>query len=251
MNPNKLLIDAGNTRVKAAQMDADGHLEPLFNLSYEELRETHLQAPVASVWLALVGGAAQQSLLNEWMKSQCGQAQVYPVTSEAHKFGVSNAYSEPTHLGVDRWLALLGAYNENKKPTLIIDAGTAITVDWIDDQGQHLGGWIAPGVDMMQKAVTDRAPRVFTDTQKIWGRVNQLGTSTPDGLLDGCVNMFAGIVRQALHVTETELDWFDYRLLFSGGSIPLLPVELKRKGELRSELVLQGLALYAREQSGI
>lgn len=248
MSPKKLLIDAGNTRVKVAQMDADGHLEPLFNLPYDELNSMRVEATFDAVWLALVGGGAQQTKLQEWLHRECQPAKLHTVASEASRFGVRSAYQEPTHLGVDRWLAMLGAYNEIRKPTLIVDAGTAITVDWIDGEGQHLGGWIAPGVDLMQRAVVDRAPRVFThETDSMWGRANKLGTSTPDGLMDGCVNMFAGIVRQALYVTETEFDWFDFRLLFSGGSTPLLPVELKRRGELRSELVLQGLALYARK----
>lgn len=246
MNPKKLLIDAGNTRVKVAQMDADGHLEPLFNLPYDELGPMRLEASVDAVWLALVGGAPEQAMLQEWLQRECQRATLHTVASEADNFGVRNAYQEPTHLGVDRWLAMLGAYNEDRKPTLIVDAGTAITVDWIDGEGLHLGGWIAPGVDLMQRAVVERAPRVFTHGSTMWGRANKLGTSTPEGLMDGCVNMFAGVVRQALYVTETEFDWFDFRLLFSGGSTPLLPVELKRRGELRSELVLQGLALYAR-----
>ncbi|WP_258806431.1 type III pantothenate kinase [Pseudidiomarina sp. CB1] len=242
MTPIKLLIDAGNTRVKTALMDADGHIEPWFNLPYEDIVAQQLPTTVNVCWLSLVGGPQQHKLLEKWLGHKLA---VHQVESEAQAFGVRNAYAEPKTLGIDRWLAMLGAYNEQPKATVIIDAGTAITVDWVTADGRHLGGWIAPGVDLMQTAVTSRAPRVFTRQEQMWGRVNQLGTSTPDGLLDGCVNMFAGIVRQAIYVSEVELDWFDFRLLFSGGSTPLLPIELKRRGEHRSELVLQGLALYA------
>lgn len=244
MTPIKLLIDAGNTRVKAALMDAEGHIEPWFNLAYEDIVSQQLPNTVSNCWLSLVGGPQQQQLLEQWFGQQLA---VHHVHSEHEAFSVRNAYAEPTTLGVDRWLAMLGAYNEQRKATVIIDAGTAITVDWVTAEGLHLGGWIAPGVDLMQTSVTSRAPKVFTRQEQMWGRVNQLGTSTPDGLMDGCVNMFAGLVRQALHVTEVELDWFDFRLLFSGGSTPLLPIELKRRGEHRSELVLQGLALYANQ----
>lgn len=242
MTPIKLLVDAGNTRVKTALMDAEGHIEPWFNSPYEELTKIQLPSTVQGAWLSLVGGPQQQQLLEQWFTRGLP---VQQVVSESKAFGVSNAYQQPQSLGVDRWLAMLGAFNEQAKPTIIIDAGTAITVDWVTAEGQHLGGWIAPGVDLMQNAVTSRAPRVFKAEDQMWGRANQLGTSTPDGLMDGCVNMFAGLVRQAVHVTEVELDWFDFRLLFSGGSTPLLPIELKRRGEQRSELVLQGLALYA------
>lgn len=244
MTPIKLLVDAGNTRVKTALMDAEGHIEPWFNLAYEDIVSQQLPTTVTDCWLSLVGGPQQQQLLEQWFGQQLV---VHHVHSEQEAFGVRNAYAEPTTLGVDRWLAMLGAYNEQGKATVIIDAGTAITVDWVTAEGRHLGGWIAPGVDLMQTSVTSRAPKVFTRQEQMWGRVNQLGTSTPDGLMDGCVNMFAGLVRQAVHVTEVELDWFDFRLLFSGGSTPLLPVELKRRGEHRSELVLQGLALYANQ----
>lgn len=244
----KLLIDAGNTRIKSALLDAAGHLEPLFNVSYTELESVPLLAPVSAVWLAAVSGGERHQAVTRWL-AQYADLTVHQLQAEARAFGVTNAYEQPTHLGVDRWLAMIGAYNEQPKATLIIDAGTAITADWIDAQGVHLGGWIAPGVDLMQQAVINRAPRVFSDPNLAWGKANQLGCTTPEGLANGVVNGFIGMIRQALHVTETELDWFDYRLLFSGGSTPLLPADLKRRGELRTELVLQGLSYYAAAQS--
>lgn len=244
----KLLIDAGNTRVKSALLDAAGHLEPLFNVSYTELESVPLLAPVSAVWLAAVSGGERHQAVTRWL-AQYADLAVHQLQAEARAFAVTNAYEQPTHLGVDRWLAMIGAYNEQPKATLIIDAGTAITADWIDAQGVHLGGWIAPGVDLMQQAVINRAPRVFSDPNLAWGKANQLGCTTPEGLANGVVNGFIGLIRQAVHVTETELDWFDYRLLFSGGSTPLLPADLKRRGELRTELVLQGLSYYAAAQS--
>ncbi|CAI8153221.1 MAG: Type III pantothenate kinase [Pseudidiomarina mangrovi] len=240
----KLLIDAGNTRVKSALLDAEGHVEPLFNVSYAELEGLPLNLPVSAVWLAVVSGGERHQAITRWLEQQ-PQLQLHQVHSEASAFGVRNAYAQPQHLGVDRWLAMIGAYNEQPKATLIIDAGTAITADWIDADGVHLGGWIAPGVDLMQQSVTSRAPRVFSDPNLAWGKANQLGCSTPEGLANGVVNGFVGLIRQAIHVTETELDWFDYRVLFSGGSTPLLPADIKRRGELRTELVLQGLSYYA------
>jgi type III pantothenate kinase len=242
--PKKLLIDAGNTRVKSALLDAEGHLEPLFNVGYAELEGIPLTAAVSAVWLAVVSGGERHQAVERWIEQQV-QLPIQQIQSEASAFGVTNAYAQPNSLGVDRWLAMIGAYNEQAKATLIIDAGTAITADWIDANGVHLGGWIAPGVDLMQQSVTSRAPRVFNDPNVAWGKANQLGCSTPEGLANGVVNGFVGLIRQAIHVTETELDWFDYRVLFSGGSMPLLPADIKRRGELRTELVLQGLSYYA------
>ncbi|MBR9908578.1 MAG: type III pantothenate kinase [Gammaproteobacteria bacterium] len=244
---HKLLIDAGNTRVKAALMDSEGHLEPWFNADYDELAQHVISEPLDGVWIAAVSGQQQNEKLSAWLSSQ-KQSNVVRIHSEASAFGITNAYEQPAHLGVDRWLAMLGAYDEQPKATVIIDAGTAITVDWIDENGRHLGGWIAPGVELMKNSVTQRAPNVFSDQTSQWGKAQQLGLSTPECLLNGCVNTFVGLVRQAIAVSETELDWFDYRILLSGGSIPLLPVDIKRRGEIRTELVLQGLACYARQE---
>lgn len=244
---HKLLIDAGNTRVKTALMDSDGHLEPWFNAAYDDLESHSAHVAVEGAWISAVSGEAQNQKLEAWLANQ-KLSSVHRVKSEATAHGVTSAYEVPSHLGVDRWLAMLGAFDEQRKATVIIDAGTAITVDWLDQEGRHLGGWIAPGVDLMKQAVIERAPKVFSDNQETWGKAQQLGQSTPDCLLNGCVNMFVGLVRQAISVSETELDWFDYRILFSGGSIPLLPQEIKRRGEVRTELVLQGLACYARNE---
>lgn len=244
---HKLLIDAGNTRVKTALMDSEGHLEPWFNAHYSELNQYRIETPLEGVWIAAVSGVEQNNELETWLTEQ-QQSQIVRVESEAAAFGVKNAYEQPNHLGVDRWLAMVGAFDEQPKAAVIIDAGTAITVDWIDERGHHLGGWIAPGVDLMKNSVTQRAPKVFSDNDNQWGKAQQLGQSTPECLSNGCVNIFVGLVRQAIAVSETELDWFDYRILFSGGSIPLLPADIKRRGEVRSELVLQGLACYARQQ---
>lgn len=242
----QLLVDAGNTRVKTAVMTSDGHVEPLFNVAYSELANTPFPEAVQQVWMGAVSNEVRMAKLGEWLSQS--KAEAIEIHSEASAFGITNAYAVPQNLGVDRWLALVGAFSEQQRATLIIDAGTAITADWLTQSGEHLGGWIVPGVDLMQQAVIERTPKVFRGQDSTWGKVNQLGVSTPEGLSNGCTNAMVGFIRQAIAVTETELDWFDYRLIFSGGSTPLIPVDLRRRGELRSELVLHGLARYAEQK---
>ena len=238
----KLLIDHGNTRVKLAVLADDGLMEPLFIGAVEQLHEVALPESVKEAWLATVGQSNYQAELLAWLAEQVGE--VHKLVSEQSAYGVTSAYENFTTLGVDRWLTLVAAHSEQAKPTVIVDAGTAVTVDWLAADGQHLGGWIAPGVELMESAILAKARGVFhaDDTA---GRANHLGNSTPQALADGCVNTFIGLVKQAISVTETELDWNDYRLLFSGGSVPLLPADMKRRGEQRPDLVLQGIACYA------
>lgn len=63
----------------------------------------------------------------------------------AHAQGLHNGYQQPAQLGVDRWLALLAAWQRTQNACLVIDAGTALTLDLISSEGQHLGGYILPG----------------------------------------------------------------------------------------------------------
>ncbi|RUO78952.1 type III pantothenate kinase [Pseudidiomarina taiwanensis] len=244
----KLLLDAGNSRIKAALLSSEYQLEPLFNYSYEELEAHPFVLPnnITETLLASVASQTNEAKIRAWLTEAMP---IHHVSSETRAFGVTNSYQSPQNLGVDRWLAMIGAYTERQENTLIIDAGTAITVDWLAADGAHLGGWIVPGVSLMQESIVARAPRVFNDLDSAFGRVNELGNSTPDALLNGCANAFVGLVKQALSVSETELDWFDYRIIYLGGSLPLLPAELKRRGESRTDMVLQGLAKYATQAS--
>ena len=78
---------------------------------------------------------------------------VHFARSTASACGVTNSYRQPRRLGVDRWVAMIGAWSEFESSCLVVDAGTAVTIDAIDDTGQHLGGQILPGVALMARAL--------------------------------------------------------------------------------------------------
>src|SRR5690554_8054537 len=90
----KLLIDAGNTRVKAALMDQEGHLEPWLNVSYAELNKHAIPEHVEGVWLALVSSEECSNAVNGWLSQ--ANLKVYRVESQASAFGVTNSYDNPT-----------------------------------------------------------------------------------------------------------------------------------------------------------
>jgi type III pantothenate kinase len=68
-----------------------------------------------------------------------------------------NAYTEPERLGVDRWLAMQGAWRRRGAGFLLVDAGTAVTLDLVDDRGRHQGGAILPGAELMVSSLVGRA----------------------------------------------------------------------------------------------
>jgi type III pantothenate kinase len=156
MPDRKLLIDLGNTRVKwswardgEVDTDSSGQGDPA------EFERFHLEkeglAP-AEVLLSSVAGEERTRRIAD----VCGQLWTAPVRrlrSRARQGGVRCAYTDPSRLGVDRWLALVGAVAAYGKPVVVWDLGTAATLDAVDAAGQHLGGLILPGPETMRTSL--------------------------------------------------------------------------------------------------
>lgn len=142
-----LLVDVGNTRWKLALAEVDGprviaqggHDEyARFDLEVMRLGETAKQALFASVAVSAVTQRLQ-SCLERYVTD------VRRVLSTDAFPGLEVAYRDPGQLGVDRVLAMFAVRASWSGPFCVIDAGTAVTIDFVDAQGQHLGGFILPG----------------------------------------------------------------------------------------------------------
>ena len=77
--------------------------------------------------------------------------------------GVRNGYDEFARLGLDRWLALLGGYHLVKAACVVIDLGTAVTSDFVSAAGEHLGGFICPGMPLMRNQLRTHTRRIRYD----------------------------------------------------------------------------------------
>jgi type III pantothenate kinase len=152
-----LLVDIGNTRVKWATL-VDGRLSPQRAAVHAEWsatdwqRELFADAGVERVLAATVAGSDSRTML-EAAARQAGTTPVEYATSTAALAGVRNAYPEPGLLGIDRWLAVIGAYHLAHGACCVLDVGTAATLDTVDASGQHLGGFIVPGPQMMVRSL--------------------------------------------------------------------------------------------------
>jgi type III pantothenate kinase len=151
-----LLLDVGNTSVNWGTHRA-GHIETTGQFLH---RGVDLDAQAHKAWSALpapgkivianVAGSDPADRLSAWTMGQWG-LRPEAVTVSASACGVTNAYSRPTDLGVDRWAALIGAHQHYSGAVCIVDCGTAITVDLLAAGGEHQGGLILPGTDMLQQ----------------------------------------------------------------------------------------------------
>lgn len=243
-----LWLDVGNTRLK---WQLDLGKRTLAGAAVHGGGEALADAPIwrelspgTPVWVACVASP----ILREGIVRECQQAgcpDVHWAASVAALGGLRNSYTEPARLGVDRWLAMLAAWQQQAGPAIIIDAGSAITVDWLDANGQHRGGHIVPGLSLLEQALRRGTAGVRAAALRADG-VGP-GTSTDAAVHQGVLAMAAGYLRFVLNEAWPESE--SARLLLCGGDGPLLEPFLPRAAEWRADLVLEGLRHHARLQA--
>lgn len=234
---DSLLIDIGNTAAKLARFNG----RDLFHshtVSIEQLPQCIDLAGVEKIWFSNVNDKALSQLVKHYEVSH--QVPCFEVLTTPQAFGLNCAYANYLNLGVDRWLAMLAIHGLESRPFAVIDAGTALTCDLVDGDA-HLGGWIAPGFDMMRTALQKGAKHVFTDLA--YPTHQALGKDTPDCVNYGCMAYMRGCVNQARDYLKTIHS--DYRIYISGGSQSLLSFENDKKVVLETNLVLKGLQRFA------
>jgi type III pantothenate kinase len=157
--------------------------------------------------------------------------------------GVTNSYRQPRRMGVDRWAAMIGAWAEVKGSCLIVDAGTAVTIDALDDDGQHLGGQILPGVTLMAETLASRTSDIPNIQRRAasQGRGMEMFASTTAGAVGhGASNAVVGAVERAMHVMRE--NGHAPTIALTGGDASRILKSLDEEPIHRPHLVLQGLA---------
>jgi len=240
----KLLVDLGNSRLKWCT-EQDGRLSPVNAIDYkhasglEALRQSwsELAQPRDLAISSVAHGALAQDTIALafalWPKVTLYQAQ-----SAAYEYGVHNAYAEPTKLGVDRWLALLAAHRHYPGNVCVVDCGTAVTLDAVTADGQHLGGLICPGLNLMRNALAANTANL---PLKTYAPQAQLANATEPAIANGVLLAAAGMVALAAKQLTG-----NFRLLITGGDADLLVSALELPVTIDPDLVLKGLALVCR-----
>jgi type III pantothenate kinase len=200
------------------------------------------------VLAANVAGGAMAGALDGWVK-QHWQLPVEYVQAAASGFGVTSAYTEPQHLGVDRWLAIIAAYQRARGPVCMIDCGTALTVDAVDGKGQHLGGLILPGLGMMRDSLLQRAGGIDyePENERVSDDVPTLLANDTQGAVEaGSLYALIAFIERVVVDLERELGQ-TMQVLLTGGDAPDIEPLLTREPDYSPRLVLEGLAMMAGE----
>lgn len=225
-----LLIDIGNSRTKYVQVHSE-QLSEIVQLTNDEFNQAYFTQFFNQASRIIVANVANAELTHN-LALWCADRSVdcLQVRSEQQKFGLTSAYQEATTLGIDRWLAMLGAIHlYPKKNVLIIDAGTATTVDFVNNLGQHQGGWILAGIQALFNSILSHSTLVHAEDNTEAPSL-AFGRNTSDNVNNACWAATLGLVDQSIHQAE-QLGTIDH-ILLTGGN-----------GEALTKMLTEHLAL--------
>ncbi|MDY6948002.1 MAG: type III pantothenate kinase [Pseudomonadota bacterium] len=244
-----LLIDIGNTRIKWARL-ANGHIGEQAAAAHagwsrdDFIQQVLNAGPRAErVFIGNVGGTrmgelAQAAISHAW------QLEPRFVHSLATQAGLRNAYPEPAKLGVDRWLAMLGGRALEPRPLCVVSVGTAMTVDGVAASGQHLGGVIVPGPELMVSSLLKNTSDIAQRAANGRARDELFADNTLGAIQQGAVQALAALVERAQATLQTQLGQAPV-LLLTGGASGRIQAAINPPGREIPDLVLRGLAVVA------
>jgi len=151
-----LEVDAGNSRIKWRLLSSDSGVVQSRGVFANKDLEVWLKEldQISQIKKIRVSSVAGQYALKQ-MSAYFSQRNWAFIEAQTAKktAGVTCAYTDPSTLGIDRWMGIVAAYNQFRSPCIIVDAGSAVSIDIIDGNGLHLGGYIMPGFEMGLQAI--------------------------------------------------------------------------------------------------
>jgi type III pantothenate kinase len=238
----KLLIDAGNTRIKWAFADGADWLRSgaLHTGQAGELSQCLAGLPdVQQIWVSNVAGAGVARHIRD-----IGDAlRLEPrfIAAQQAQCGVRNNYRNASQLGSDRWAALIAAWHLVGGDCLVVNSGTATTIDSLTAAGEFAGGLILPGVELMQHSLQEATAGL----EAVQGEYAAFPQNTADAMYSGAIQACCGAIDRQRALSGD----VDAPVVLSGGVAAQLQEHLNLPLRIVDNLVLQGLLLISREAS--
>jgi type III pantothenate kinase len=242
-----LLVDIGNSCIKWVQQSGrdlryyDGRLYKAADL-VELLKKNWrgLTRPT-KVCVSNVAGdkvAADMSLV----VNELWEREPIFLSVQQEYAGVTNAYDDYEQLGVDRWLAMIAAWNRHQTAVCVIDCGTAVTVDVVTASGNHLGGYIVPGLGLMSDVLNRETKQI--DSVRNSSSALELGRNTAECISNGALMTITSLIFQVFDKVRLEQDK-NCKCIITGGFAREIVGFLGADVEHDPYLVLGGIAMMS------
>ena len=231
-----LTIDVGNTRIKAAVFEQNTLVELFIFIKKELLTETNYilnKFPkIKNLVVASVGNVEKELF---W--SIKNSVEIHFITHES-KFPFTNLYTTPTTLGIDRMVLATGAVvqfpNQNR---LVIDVGTCITYDFVDENDNYLGGAISPGICLRYETLHQRTAKLPLLTKNY--PESFIGNSTQESIHSGVINGVVFEIDGFIELYKTQ--YAKFIIILTGGDAEFLAIQLKNTIFANSNFLLESL----------
>lgn len=244
-----LEVDAGNTCIKWRLMEykekknekilSDIVFSPVStdvfpDSFYQQLKDLE-QVEINEIRVSNVRGERFKNSFSLFCNEQFALKVNY-ASVQAEFAGLKNAYQDFATLGVDRWLAMLAAYSAVRSAVCVVDCGSAMTIDLVNAGGQHEGGFIVPGIQLMKRSLGEHTANLTYHPDPNISL--EPGKKTAEAINHGVLNMLLGMMERVKKQWGHDLHWY-----LCGGDAALISPFITWQHELRPELVLDGLAL--------
>ncbi len=236
-----LQLDVGNSSAKWRMRLGEGIVaRGMFRHGDSVARDTLISTPgePGQIWISSVARPEVEAELADRLR-QRWSVEPWFARTPARCGDLVNSYAEPERMGVDRWLAMLGARNHCASRLCLVDAGSALTVDLVAAAGHHEGGYIIPGPALMERALLLDTDRVRFEESVDYNL--RPGASTAEAVRHGIALAQAGAVALALKQAGSPTP----TLFFCGGAGETLMQLLGQGGNYLPDLVFEGLEVMA------
>lgn len=237
----KLLVDIGNSRAKFATSIDGGSfdIKIIDNSALSENWVDNSFSNISEVVLSSVASNQYKEVIEQWALSNA--ITCVTVRTESETFGVKNSYLNPEQMGVDRWLAIIGAHALLPNSSIIlVDAGTATTVELIDGN-KHLGGWILPGLELMFKSLQSQTSKVIAEPNYLSSL--SLGKNTSECVNNALLVATLGLIEQAKKEAEKN-QLQEPIVLLTGGNALKISAHLQIHNRVEPALVFYGMQRF-------
>jgi type III pantothenate kinase len=234
-----LVIDAGNSRIKWGLWEDRGFVAQGAVLTgrADDLADAlHSLARFTRAVGSNVAGTAVQMQIERVLAAWGVRPQW--IRSQARQCGVINGYADPAQLGPDRWAALVGAHVRFDEACLVVNVGTAVTIDALSAEGQFLGGLILPGIELMASALSTGTAGLPREQ----GCFEEFPKSTANAIHSGTLHGICGAIERMERALAST---GQVRIVMSGGGAEVVAERLGRPLTVATDLVLSGLVAIA------